>query len=177
MNLIFIYGPPAVGKLTVAKELSKLTGYKIFHNHLTQDLAREIYPEFNVKRFGLVNKIRLDVFDHACKNNTDLIFTFVYSTDCDDQLFVKDVINTITKGGGNIYFVQLSAEKDVLLNRVEDDSRKKFYKINNKQKLSEILDNNNNFSDTVEYDGVLMIDTDVFDAILSAKTIANNFKL
>jgi len=176
MNLIFIYGPPAVGKLTVVKELSKITGYRIFHNHLTQDLAREVYPEFSQKRFGLMNKIRLDVFDYASKNNTDLIFTFVYSNDCDDQLFVKDVIDIITNSGGNIHFVQLSAEKAILLNRVEDESRKEFHKINNKIKLSKILDNNN-FSDTVEYDGVLQIDTAKLDAKSSAKIITNHFKL
>jgi tRNA uridine 5-carbamoylmethylation protein Kti12 len=32
MKLIFLYGPPAVGKLTVAQELVTLTGYKLFHN-------------------------------------------------------------------------------------------------------------------------------------------------
>lgn len=34
MRLIFIYGLPATGKLTVAQELAKRTGYKLFHNHL-----------------------------------------------------------------------------------------------------------------------------------------------
>lgn len=58
MNMIFIYGPPAVGKLTVAEELAKITGYKLFHNHLTQDLAREIYPEFGPQRFALADDFR-----------------------------------------------------------------------------------------------------------------------
>ena len=44
MNLVFIYGPPAVGKLTVAKELSLITGYPLFHNHLTRDLVHELFP-------------------------------------------------------------------------------------------------------------------------------------
>ena len=34
MKLVFIYGPPAVGKLTVAKELAALTGFKVFHNQV-----------------------------------------------------------------------------------------------------------------------------------------------
>jgi tRNA uridine 5-carbamoylmethylation protein Kti12 len=29
MRLVFLYGPPAVGKLTVAKELSTLTGFVV----------------------------------------------------------------------------------------------------------------------------------------------------
>ncbi len=35
MQLVFLYGPPGVGKLTVGNALSALTGYKLFHNHLT----------------------------------------------------------------------------------------------------------------------------------------------
>ena len=38
MKLIFIYGLPATGKLTVAVELAAMTGYKLFHNHLVVDL-------------------------------------------------------------------------------------------------------------------------------------------
>jgi hypothetical protein len=30
-TLIYLYGPPAVGKLTVAERLSALTGWAIFH--------------------------------------------------------------------------------------------------------------------------------------------------
>lgn len=51
MKLIFIYGSPAVGKLTVAKELSKKIGYPIFHNHLTVDLAKVLF-DFEDKRFS-----------------------------------------------------------------------------------------------------------------------------
>ena len=39
MKLIFLHGLPGVGKLTVAREFAKLTGFKVFHNHLAVDLA------------------------------------------------------------------------------------------------------------------------------------------
>jgi replication-associated recombination protein RarA len=32
-SLVFIYGPPAAGKLTVAEALAMRTGHKVFHNH------------------------------------------------------------------------------------------------------------------------------------------------
>jgi len=31
MKLVIIFGPPAVGKMTVGRALSRLTGLKLFH--------------------------------------------------------------------------------------------------------------------------------------------------
>ncbi|GGA15578.1 hypothetical protein GCM10008018_70410 [Paenibacillus marchantiophytorum] len=35
MKLIIIFGPQAVGKMTVGHELEKVTGMTVFHNHMT----------------------------------------------------------------------------------------------------------------------------------------------
>lgn len=43
MELVVIYGAPGVGKLTVARELARKTGYKLFHNHLTVDLVKSLF--------------------------------------------------------------------------------------------------------------------------------------
>ena len=43
MKFIFLHGPPAVGKLTIARELATLTGWRLFHNHLTVDLVLSVY--------------------------------------------------------------------------------------------------------------------------------------
>lgn len=50
MNLVVIYGPPASGKLTVAQELSAITGYKLFHNHLTVNAVAALF-EFGTPEF------------------------------------------------------------------------------------------------------------------------------
>lgn len=34
MKLVFIFGSGAVGKMTVGQELMKLTGLRLFHNHM-----------------------------------------------------------------------------------------------------------------------------------------------
>jgi predicted kinase len=33
-TLCLVYGPPAVGKLTVAKEIAARIGYRLVHNHV-----------------------------------------------------------------------------------------------------------------------------------------------
>ncbi len=39
MKLILIYGPEASGKLTVAGELAAITGNRVFHNHVSIEVA------------------------------------------------------------------------------------------------------------------------------------------
>lgn len=43
MKFILIFGPQAVGKMTVGHELEKITSMKLFHNHQTIEL---LYPYF-----------------------------------------------------------------------------------------------------------------------------------
>lgn len=45
MRLIFLYGPPASGKLTIAEVLSERTGIPLFHKHLSRDLVKDIYGD------------------------------------------------------------------------------------------------------------------------------------
>ena len=51
MKLIILHGPPASGKLTLAKLLKDELGYNILHNHLTVDIALEVYSEFGKDDF------------------------------------------------------------------------------------------------------------------------------
>ena len=43
MRLVFIYGLPATGKLTVAQKLAEITDYPLFHNHLVVDLLLSVF--------------------------------------------------------------------------------------------------------------------------------------
>lgn len=45
MNLVIIFGPHAVGKMTVGQELAKLTGYKLFHNHMTIEVVAALFDQ------------------------------------------------------------------------------------------------------------------------------------
>lgn len=35
MKFILLFGPQAVGKMTIGHELEKITELKLFHNHMT----------------------------------------------------------------------------------------------------------------------------------------------
>jgi shikimate kinase len=138
MKLIVLYGPPAAGKYTIAKALSEKTEYKFFHNHLTVDLLKSVFTFGTPDFFRLSQKIRLDIFEQAAKENISIIFTYVYGKDKDDD-FIKRMLQTVTSNGGEVVFIQIYCEKEELLKRVKEDSRKQFHKLNSEEKLLETL--------------------------------------
>jgi len=145
MKLIFIYGPPAVGKLTIAERLSAETGIALFHNHLTRDLVKDIYEDELTDNYELVTKIRIDVLEHCAKNDTDLIFTYVYGGQQDDQN-VKDFTSAVEDNDGEIVFVELTASREDLIYRVDNESRKKFKKLIDKAVMAELVQSMEKFS-------------------------------
>lgn len=55
MKFILIFGPQAVGKMTVGQELAKLTDLKIFHNHMTIDLVSPFF-DYSTKEAKKISK-------------------------------------------------------------------------------------------------------------------------
>lgn len=78
MNFVAVFGPPAVGKMTVGQEIAKLTGYPLLHNHMTIDLVTELF-DFGTPPFcKLVPAFRqMLVSEAAASDLPGLIFTFV----------------------------------------------------------------------------------------------------
>jgi chloramphenicol 3-O-phosphotransferase len=128
MKLIFLHGAPAVGKLTVAHELAELTGFHLFHNHLTVDLVSSLFP-FGSEPFVLLREqIWLAAFAEAARNNASLIFTFNPERTVRER-FIQDAINVVESAGGQIIFVELTCTEAELERRLEDASRKEFGKL------------------------------------------------
>ena len=76
MKFVTIIGPQAVGKMTVGQELAKITGLKLFHNHMTIELVRLIF-DYDRDAYRRMNKlIRDEVFKEFSKSNQKgIIFT------------------------------------------------------------------------------------------------------
>lgn len=109
MRLIYIYGPPAVGKLTVARELGLLTGIPVFDNHLSFDCVRPVYGIDSPKLNPLVEKIRHLVISEAARDGISLIFTFVYGHPHDID-YVARICDLVEGHGGSVDFVQLTCD-------------------------------------------------------------------
>jgi predicted kinase len=129
VKLIFLFGLPGVGKLTVARELAKLTGFKLFHNHLVVDLVGSVF-EFGSQPFvELREKIWLAVFSEAAAASlSGLIFTFAFDRTV-RSTFIEHTREVIESSEGEIFFVELKCSTEVLEQRIEHPSRKSFGKL------------------------------------------------
>ena len=146
MKLIFIYGPPGVGKLTVASELAASTGLRLFHNHASISVVEPIFEFGSSSFFKLVSKIRMDIIEEAARENINgLVFTFVYANPNDDS-FVENVVQVVEKHGGEVCFVQLYCDVETLEKRVLSESRKSYRKIATLETLREVMEHYDIFS-------------------------------
>jgi shikimate kinase len=176
MKLVFIYGPPAVGKLTVANALAKLTGFRVFHNHLTLEVVLSIFEWGQGPFWELVNRYRLDLLEAAAQAAIPgVIFTFVYAKGHDDD-FVHRVVERIQHNGGEVYFVRLECAKKELFRRLRASSRRTFHKMRRAKDLKDLIHQHELFKD-VPHANNLVIDNTRLSAKKTAEKIANHFGL
>lgn len=128
MDLVFIHGPAASGKLTVARELSRMTGLRLFHNHLTVDAVTAVF-DFGTEPFvRLREQIWLSMFREAARCNASLVFTFTPERTVRAS-FVQDTLDAVESAGGRVLFVQLTCPIDELERRIVHASRAEFGKL------------------------------------------------
>ena len=148
---------PGVGKLTVARELSKLTNYKLFHNHLTVDLVTSLFDFGSESFINLREKIWLETFNEAIRSDfSGLIFTFAPEKTVPDD-FPAKVQELLEQSGGKVIFVELKCDVVELEKRLADYSRAKFGKLNSVEFFREL--NSQGVFDTPKITANITIET------------------
>ena len=80
MDLVFLHGASAVGKLTVAKALLEMLPARLFDNHSAIDLALTVFDFGTPGFWRLVDEIRVTTLDIAAAHDVGLIVTtFCYA--------------------------------------------------------------------------------------------------
>jgi hypothetical protein len=127
MKLIIIFGPQAVGKMTVGHELEKMTDLKLFHNHMTIELVSPFFSYGSKAGKRLVNLFRKEIFEEVAKSDLKgLIFTYVWAFDQQsDWDYVDNLCKIFESKGGTIYFVELEADVNERIGRNKHPHRLK----------------------------------------------------
>ena len=124
-TLVIIIGPHAVGKMTVGQELAKITGLRLFHNHMSIELTRKLF-DFGTPEFHEFNStIRNTVFDLFAKgDNPGLIFTYMVDFDMQSEFdYLQGLIDLFCDNGADCHVVELCADFDVRIERNKTENR------------------------------------------------------
>lgn len=139
MKLILLYGPPAVGKLTIAQEIQKLTGFKLLHNHQVSDLVMTMHDRGTPAAADLNHQIRLAVYKAAAAQNVPgMISTVLYRYDIKDQIHAA-IRDYAALPDVEAYAIRLSCAPEVLETRVATPARMGTNKIHSVEKLRLVL--------------------------------------
>ena len=124
MKLVVIIGAGAVGKMTVGQELAKITGLRLFHNHMSIEMVIDVFGEFRHGR-GLTSRIRDMVFTEFVKTDLyGMIYTYMLAFDVQSDVDMLDSqVDIFRRAGAEIYYVELVAPQEVRLQRNATENR------------------------------------------------------
>lgn len=156
MKLVVLYGPPGVGKLTVAKELARLTGYKLWDNHKSIEAVIDVFPYGTPEFFQLTGLIRFAVLAEAARADLDVIFTFVH---VEGDPHADDIFDVVEPYGAQILPVQITCQKAIHEERVVLPSRSR--KLNTVDGLRSYLAMKNSLLLVPRYESLRIDNTDL----------------
>ncbi|UJG41591.1 MAG: AAA family ATPase [Candidatus Heimdallarchaeum aukensis] len=144
MHFVIIFGPPAVGKMSVGKELANITGFKLFHNHMSIELVLTLF-DYGTPEFKQLNSsIRRLIFETVSSSNlSGFIFTFVWAFNIpEDKQYVEFVSEIFRKNNWKVYFVELqcSLQERLRRNKTEERLREKPSKRSIKESEQRLLE-------------------------------------
>lgn len=125
MKFIIIFGPQAVGKMTVGQYLSAITNFKLFHNHMSIDFVSQFFDYGTPSGKRLVSLIRREIFEEVSKSDLEgLIFTYVWGFNLqNDWDYIKQISELFESRGGTVYLVELEADYEERLKRNKTENR------------------------------------------------------
>ena len=128
-QVIFLFGRPGVGKLTVGELLAADTGYRLLHNHAIVDLVTSLFSFGSPPFVALREKLWLATID-ACMTakQSGVIMTFAPESTVTDE-FIPTLKKRVTARRGVIRFIELRCTDAELETRLTAESRGKFGKL------------------------------------------------
>jgi hypothetical protein len=128
--LVFIFGPAAVGKMTVGQELQKLTGYRLLYNHMVVDLVTEFF-DFGTPPFHrLAAPFTKQIIEACADERVGLIITHsLFFSAPSSPALIDDWSEPYRRQGMPVWYADLTAPLDVRLARNATPNRAQHKKI------------------------------------------------
>ena len=183
MKLLFMIGDAAVGKMTVGQELMKLTGLRLFHNHMTIEPVLEIFGSFHGPA---IKRLREVIFEEFAKtDNYGMIFTVMWAFDMQsDWEYIDWVKGIFELPEEDVYYVELIAPQEVRLqrnvtkNRLNHKASKRDVEASNARLLRDDRDHRCvSYPGEIPFPNYLRLENAEIPAAEAARIIRDHFKL
>ena len=124
VRLLVIFGPPAVGKMTVGRAVAARSGFRLFHNHAVLEPLLEVFDYGTAPFMRLLGQWRRGLIEEAAAAGIDLVVTYVWGLELEDEVReLSDYIRPYVEQGATVSFVELYADLDTRLERNRTEHR------------------------------------------------------
>ena len=160
MKCIVLYGPPAVGKLTVARELAKKGNAHVFDNHKVIELIAPVVGGNDAELITLSYSLQLQILNAAMRlSHEDIIMPFTFTVDLQpDIAFLQTIVEAGRAHNVRVDLIHLHAKCHTLLERTVMESRRGTTKITDPLLLDNLL-KTYNFDKPMPGDHAITINT------------------
>jgi hypothetical protein len=118
VTLLFVFGPPAVGKMTVGRAIADASEFRLFHNHHLLEPLLDVFDYGTPPFSRLLGEFRIRVLEEAALSGTDLVYTLVWALDLpEDAAYLREHLRPFVESDQRIAFVELYADLDTRLGR------------------------------------------------------------
>lgn len=128
MQLVFLHGPVAAGKLTIARLVAKRAGVALFHNHLVVDAVAAVFPFGSPEFVRLRERFWIETIEAAAREGRSLVFTFAPEPSVAPD-FPERLAALVTAAGGQVLQVALTLSETEQERRLVADDRAAFGKL------------------------------------------------
>ncbi len=164
-----------MGKLTVAREVAKITKFKLFHNHLVFDLVDSLLVPSVGDFWEVVTNMRTIMIAAAARNKVEgVVSTFVYVKGEDHP--IRDIRTLQKKNTIQPCWVQLTCSNAELKRRVVLHDRKATKKISTVKGLQKLL-TKWTMNEAIPLSNSLVVDNTNLTPKQVAKKIVSHFSL
>jgi hypothetical protein len=170
-RLVFIYGQPGSGKLTIARHLAASTGFALFHNHLVVDAVAAVFPFGSAAFIELRERFWIEVLREAMRSKRSVIFTFAPEPSVARD-FPQRVKSLVTEHSGVCHFVELTLPSEIQDLRINSKDRSAFGKLTDVALMRELRPSFES-AQRLMPPGEIVIDT----GTLSARAAADQIKV
>lgn len=119
-----IFGPPAVGKMTVGRAVCERSNFRLFLNHHTIEPLADVFGMGTPPFRALTGEFRRRVIEEAAAADVALILTMVWNLGgLEDAHWVGELVKPYTTAELPISFVELAADFDTRLERNRGEDR------------------------------------------------------